>query len=333
MTENTPQTTLVSKLILVVLSLIFCCLLYLVYQSYQTPHPAKPQPVASEEAIPAPGPAAAAESVTPISASRPATTPPAPARPPVAANAPAVVGQADSTSPKPAPPKASDSRPVPAATLPPTQAATGIAAPVTPAAVLRYQALPTGSEMKLEGDSTAHKWTCIGKIIMGGFEVEAAWQTDRTLKSVACLGPGATPPKCEVKMPVRTLKSQVAVGATIMDSRMQAEMDAKNYPMIEYTLTEMTIKGYMATRDSIVIFDTAGLLVVRGKTNQVHFPVTMERIGTDRLKFVGGYETTMSALGVKPPEFTVMGVGMKAHDPIKLTWTWLVGLVGDTATR
>ena len=75
------------------------------------------------------------------------------------------------------------------------------------AEVLRYEAQPTGSEMKLDGDSTAHKWTCIGKIISGFFETEPAWQKDLTLKSVTCLGAGKSP-KCEIKVPVRTLKSQ-----------------------------------------------------------------------------------------------------------------------------
>ncbi len=189
---------------------------------------------------------------------------------------------------------------------------------------LRYQAQPTGSEMKLDGDSTAHKWTCLGKIVSGFFEVEPAWQSDLTLKSVTCLGPGKTPPKCEVRVPVRTLKSQVSVGASIMDSRMQVEMKVKEFPNILYSLTEMAIKGEVPASGSPVTFDTSGLLVVCGATNKVSFPVTMERVGADTLKFTGTLDTKMSACGVKPPEFTVLGVGMRAADPIKLTWTWVV---------
>ena len=51
-----------------------------------------------------------------------------------------------------------------------------------------------------------------------------------------------------------------------------------------------------------------------------------ERGGADGLKFTGVFETKMSDLGVKPPEFTVLGVGMKCADPIKMTWTWSVAL-------
>jgi len=187
--------------------------------------------------------------------------------------------------------------------------------------VLRYEAQPTGSEMKLDGDSTAHKWTCIGKIISGYFETEPAWQKDLTLKSVTCLGAGKSP-KCEIKVPVRTLKSQVSVGSSIMDSRMQAEMNVKAYPTIVYQLIEMVVKGAVPASGSPVTFDTKGQLIVCGKTNATAFPITMERVGADSLKFTGTLDTTMNACGVKPPEFTVMGMGMKAHDPIKLTWTW-----------
>ena len=187
-----------------------------------------------------------------------------------------------------------------------------------------YQAQPTGSEMKLEGDSTAHKWHCLGKIIGGSFEVESAWQTDKSLKSVTCLGPGKTPPKCEVRVPVRSLKSQVSVAASVMDGRLQTEMKAKTYPNIDYRLTEMTIKGDVPASGSPVTFDTTGLLLVSGTTNKVSFPVVMERVGEDGLKFKGTLATKMSALGVKPPEFTVLGVGMRSYDEIKLTWTWVV---------
>jgi hypothetical protein len=194
---------------------------------------------------------------------------------------------------------------------------------------LVYQAQPTGSEMKLDGDSTAHKWHCIGKIIGGTFEVEPAWQTDKSLKSVTCLGPGKTAPKCEVRVPVRTLKSQVSVAASVMDSRLQTEMKVKTYPNIDYRLTEMTVKGEVPASGSPVTFDTTGLLMVCGTTNKVSFPVVMERVGADGLKFTGTLTTKMSALGVKPPEFTVLGVGMRTGDEIKMTWNWLLALKKD----
>ncbi len=194
---------------------------------------------------------------------------------------------------------------------------------------VKYEAKPVGSEMKLDGDSTVHKWTCIGKIIGGSFEVEQAWQKDPTLKSVTCLGPGKTPPKCEARIPIRSLKSQVAAGASVMDARMQAEMKAKEFPAIVYTLTELTLKGEVPASGSPVTFEATGNLAISGSTNKVTFPITMERVGSDGLKFTGSYESKMTAFGIKPPEFTILGVGMKSYDPIKMTWTWEVGIKKD----
>jgi hypothetical protein len=195
---------------------------------------------------------------------------------------------------------------------------------------VEYKAQPSGSEMKLEGDSSVHKWACISKIVGGSFEVESAWQTDPSLKSVTCLGPGKAPPKCLVKVPVSALKSQVSMGSSTMDARMQSEMNSKKFRTIDYQLTEMTLKGEVPASGSPVTFDTKGLLMVCGSTNTVSFPITMERVGTDTLKFVGTLETKMTACGVKPPEFSLLGVGvMKTADPIKLTWTWTVSAKKD----
>ena len=148
--------------------------------------------------------------------------------------------------------------------------ALALAAPGLRAAeTVRYEAQPTGSEMRIDGTATGKTWACIGKLIAGSFEVEAAWQKDPSLKSVTCLGPGKAPPKCEVSIPIRSLKSQAAVGATIMDNRMQKDMRAAQFPKIEYKLTEMVLKGEVPASGSPVTFDTKGTLAISGVTNEV----------------------------------------------------------------
>lgn len=212
--------------------------------------------------------------------------------------------------------------PVPAATMPAAESAIGTA--WTPAP-LRYEALPDGSEMRMDGESSVHKWSCISKIIAGYFLVEPAWQKDLTLKSVTSLGPGKTPPMCKIKVPVRTLKSQVT-GGSIMDSRMQSELKARIYPTIDYELDEMTIKGKVPPSGTPVTFETKGRLLVCGVTNKVTFPVTMERLRADELLFSGSTKLKMSDLGIKPPRFSVLGVNMTTGDSITLTWKWHLGL-------
>lgn len=213
--------------------------------------------------------------------------------------------------------------------------ALALAVPALPAAdnTIRYEGLPEGSEMKIDGTATGKTWHVVGKLIAGYFEVEPAWQTDLTLKSVSCLGPGKTPPKCEVTIPIRTLKSQVAVGASIMDQRMQSEMKATQFPTIKYWLTEMCINGEVPPSGSPVTFDTKGKLAISGVTNEVAFPVIMERVGTNGLRFKGTYKTKMTTWGIKPPEFKLLGVGLETGDEVTLTWTWNMALKNPAPTK
>ena len=191
---------------------------------------------------------------------------------------------------------------------------------------LVYEAQPVGSEMKIEGTATGKTWATIGRLIAGSFEVESAWQKDPSLKSVTCLGAGKTPPKCEVTIPIRSLKSQAAVAAGTMDRRMQQEMKADKFPKIEYKLAEMVIKGEVPASGSPVTFDTKGKLAISGVTNEVSFPITMEREGADTLRFKGTYKTKMTAFGITPPEFALLGIGLKTGDDVTLTWTWTTAL-------
>ncbi len=191
---------------------------------------------------------------------------------------------------------------------------------------VRYDAQPIGSEMKIDGTATGKTWQVIGKLLAGYFEVEPAWQTDLSLKSVTCLGAGKTPPKCKVSIPIRSMKSQAAVAPGIMDERMQKEMKAAQFSRIEYWLSEMSIKGDVPASGSPVTFDAKGKLAISGVTNEVSFPITMERVGTDKLKFAGSYKTKMTAFGITPPEFALLGIGLKTGDEVTLTWTWMTGV-------
>jgi hypothetical protein len=194
------------------------------------------------------------------------------------------------------------------------------------AETITYETQPSDNEMLIIGKATGHEWKVKGVIIMGQFEVEPAWQKDLTLKSVTCLAEGKAPPVCQVRIPVKTLKSQVFAGKKTMDDRMIKEMKGQQFPNIDYQLTEMKLKGEVPAAGTPVVFETKGRLAIAGVTNQVAFPITMERLGPDKLKFKGTYNTKMTAFGIKPPEFTILDIGSKTADEITLTWTWLTGL-------
>jgi len=319
MLETKTQGSVVNKLILAALVLILGCQVVIIAKLFDTPPPSTEATASAEVSVPVPE----ATPPTPVAVTTPPHPQAAPAPPPKPVAPPA--GSVLPSRVEPPTPLARQTfrdppRSVPAA---PAPSAEPVASVVVVPPPLLFQALPNGCEMRIDGDSTAHKWHCIGNIIGGDFEVESAWQTDLSLQSVSCLGPGRVPPKCEITIPVRSLKSQVPVASTTMDDRMYAEMKAKPFPQIHYKLAEMTLKGEVPPTGSPVTFDTKGWLALAGVSNLVAFPVTMERLPDGILRFTGSYETRMTAFGIKPPQFTLMGAGLKTADPVTLTWTWL----------
>jgi hypothetical protein len=88
------------------------------------------------------------------------------------------------------------SAPPAAPVAPATPAAESAATPAAAtAAVVRYEAMPTGSLMTMEGDSTMHKWNMKSTIIGGFLEAEAGFPASSS-KATA-----------QVFTPVRSYKS------------------------------------------------------------------------------------------------------------------------------
>src|SRR5262245_56487254 len=90
----------------------------------------------------------------------------------------------------------------------------------------RYDAQPTGSKVKLEGDSTLHEWSMEGSIIVGFLELDSASKIDTAEKTIAGLSGGKLNARAQASIPIRSIKS----GKTSMDSVMQEAMNQKTYP-------------------------------------------------------------------------------------------------------
>ena len=82
----------------------------------------------------------------------------------------------------------------------------------------------------------------------------------------------------------------------------------------------MVLKEAPKSPDAPFLFDTKGDLVVAGVTNKVQMPVTMVRVGADKLKFTGAASTKMTSFGIAPP--TKLGL-FSTGDDVKITFEWL----------
>jgi polyisoprenoid-binding protein YceI len=174
---------------------------------------------------------------------------------------------------------------------------------------VRYDALPAGSKAKVEGTSTIHDWTVECRLIAGHVEFDSGFNLDQP-------APGKINAHCVVTIPIRQMKSD----NTKMDNVMYEHLKQKAYPIIEYRLTEMTLKEAPKTPDAPFLFETKGELAVAGVTNKVQMPVSLTRVGKDKLKFTGSTSAKMTGFGIEPPK--LIGI-LSTGDDVKITFEWL----------
>ena len=185
---------------------------------------------------------------------------------------------------------------------------------------VRFNAQPRGSKVSVEGTSTIHDWTVEGAVVAGSFEVESAFLTDKSLKSVACLNTKGQAPKVEVTIPIRSLKS----GKEKMDEIMQEAMNSKEFGQIKYKVTEMTVKGAVPDSGTPVKFSTKGNLSMSGATNSVDMEVTMERLEGDKIKFTGSKVVKMTDFKITPPAPKIALNMIKTGDEVTVKFDWVL---------
>lgn len=179
---------------------------------------------------------------------------------------------------------------------------------------VRYGAAQAGSKVKIDGTSTVHDWTVEGSLIGGYVEFDPAFDP-------ANPKPGKVGCRTSVIIPVRQLKS--SKGGAPMDNVMYDAMKQRQFPRIEYSVTEMTLKEAPKSAGDPVAFDTVGDLAVAGMTNKVNMPVTMHRLEGNQLKFSGAVTIKMTSFGIQPPAPKIAGGLISTGDEVKLSFEWV----------
>ena len=187
--------------------------------------------------------------------------------------------------------------------IPPSSAPTG---------VVRYDAQPTGSKVKIAGTSSVHDWT-MESVVVGGFIEADAKFPESVLNDL-----NAAKPRVETFMPVRSFKSY----SKRMDEVMQEQMDEPKHKRIEYKLIELKPKSASGSTGTFQ-FEAIGALTVKGTTRTNSMPVTIER-RDGKIKVTGSTPLKMTDFGVKPPEITIPLLGkITTGDEIKISIEWL----------
>lgn len=204
----------------------------------------------------------------------------------------------------------------------------GAAAERTPAApsaapMVRWAALP-GSQVVIDGTSSIHDWTVKGAIIGGFCEFEPAflneWPVPRDWTNQVRAS-------VQVRIPVRSLKSQVLLGASKMDEIMQEAMRMKDNPDIFYELEKIAIRERPPGSNDPVTLSTHGRLIVAGVTNAIDLDVRLDRPATNRVRFSGTKTLKMTGFNIAPPHPKLPGAEIiTTGDDVNVRFEWIAGL-------
>ena len=201
--------------------------------------------------------------------------------------------------------------------------ATICAASVLAQNMVRYNAQPRGSKVRLEGTSTLHDWTIEGELVAGSLEFPDSVKIDPTQKSIAGITDGKLPAKVSVSIPVRSLKS----GKSAMDNVMMQALKGDQNPKIEYQLLTLTLKEPHAPGTPFQ-FNATGTLKVAGVTRTNTMVVTMDRAGENKLKTTGSTNLKMTEFGMEPPK--LIGI-LSTGDDVKVFFEWLTSMPAKPA--
>ncbi len=179
--------------------------------------------------------------------------------------------------------------------------------------------------MRIEGTATAiHTHWAVESHLIGGY-LEAG--PDFPIEPGQDVKPGKVEAKAEPFIPVRSLKSVEDNGehySDAMDNVMYEHLKAKDNPkaLINYHLTELTLKEPAKSKDAPYQFEAKGQIVIAGETNAVTMPVEVLPLGNKQLKITGTTAVKMTDFKISPP--APLGFALKTGDEVKLIFTWMV---------
>jgi polyisoprenoid-binding protein YceI len=166
---------------------------------------------------------------------------------------------------------------------------------------------PAGS-LRIEGDSTLHKWSSTATVVAAAFVL-----ADGAPKDLAEAVKAGQVKTMELKVSVAGLKS----GESGLDKNMRAAMSADKFPDVVYKLSSFELKP----QDGAILAKTSGELTISGQTK----PITMDvelRAAAGAVAARGSYTLKMSDYGIKPP--SLMLGAIKVRDPVTIRFDLLL---------
>ena len=183
--------------------------------------------------------------------------------------------------------------------------------------VVRYEGQPAGSKVRMDGDSTIHRWHAESTVVSGFMEFDKGF----ALEAVKA---GPVTAKVEAVIPVRTLKSS---SGRAMDNVMYSAMATTNFNKIEFRLSSLECKE--PAKDKVPAkFQAKGNLVVMGTTNAITMAVTIESPEKDKLlvKTTDKVKMKMTDYKIVPPKLNLGIMKIVTDDNVEIIVEWMTAL-------
>lgn len=164
--------------------------------------------------------------------------------------------------------------------------------------------LQPGGSLRIEGDSTLHKWSSTATAVSMTFTLAdgAPQSLPEAIKAAKIKG-------MDVTISVAGLKS----GESGLDKNMRKTMNADKFPDVLYKLG--TYELSKPTEAGVVTAKAVGELTIAGQTKTVTMDVTFS-LGAGQAGLKGSYTLNMSDFGIKPP--SLMLGAIKVRDPVTI---------------
>jgi hypothetical protein len=197
-----------------------------------------------------------------------------------------------------------------------------------------YIARP-GSKMRIEGTANIihPTWAIESPTIGGMLEVGAGFPTEP--------GQAVTPGKVEASgkafISVRSLKSIEPDGKPYsdrMDEVTYEHLKEGEFKLINYKLTELTLKEAPKTKDAPYVFDSTGDLTIAGTTKTIKMPVNILPVletNKYKLEIKGNIKVKMTDFKVAPVDINLVVGHITTGDEVNLVFTWVLWKKGTVA--
>ena len=146
----------------------------------------------------------------------------------------------------------------------------------------------TPNEMRVEGGSTVHDWSCPIKTLDGKLKTDTT-STDQ--------GPIGLPSTVNVEVPVDAIQCEKET----MNEKLREALNMNAYPKVYFSLKGAQLSPLPDSGKAWFEVDATGELILAGERQQIDLPVKGQQLENGDLRFIGSHTIRLSDYDIERP--------------------------------